>query len=553
MNETMLKRSIVMVLLMLLFVLGLYLGNSTSYSVKVENDNPKEVRIDNEVLILNKFSFDKYKAMAGDKVSVNIDVSGSKLKSGSLKLVREDGRYTLNILIEDIDSSPYIILPDFIINGIYDIKSLTLVAYSSEETTFTKNFTTKTTGSGDIYYEFGKGIELEANINNVDIDLIKSIKLDRSTFLQGQKVGVSIDVDKDVRSIRLNFKHSDTYSGIYSYVNSISKNPYIVIAKSGKIGDYVLDNIYVETYNYGSVIYKNIEEEGSKYLGYDGNYSLLQANDENSSVVYYDNADIDQNAISSFKNSNVIKEIYIMAYDETVISSEVFASIIGSDKILHVICKDVEYVFEGKNIVNVKIFDATAEMKLAKNYKKIDTDGLVIKMSNGSLPGKAKLIIKENSLFDKAFSNKVINIYSYNENDDTYSIAYEGININNKTYQFEIEEGSTYLLTNNKMGNVKKTNTSKEENKDNKEKIEKEKDKSSNINTLLLVVIAFLLVILIILVVVLFKKKGMSKKEIATKEVDFEEVKEELKEDISEEEIIENIAKSNEESIEDEE
>lgn len=552
MSESILKRSIVMVLLMLLFVLGLYLGNNNSYSVKVGNDKQTEERIDNEVLILNKFSFGKDKGMASDKIPVTIDVSGSKLKSGSLKLVREDGKYTLNILIEDIDSKPYIILPDFINNGIYNIKSLTLVAYSFEETTFTKNFTTKTTGSGDVYYEFGKGIELEANINNVDIDLIKSIKLDRSTFLQGQKVGLSIDADKDVRSIKLNFKHSDTYSGIYSYINSISKNPYIVIAKNGKIGDYVLDYIYVETYNYGSVIYKNVEEEGSKYLEYDSNYSLLQANDENSSVVYYDNSDIDYNAISSFKNSEIINEIYIMAHDETVISSEVFEALIGSNKKLHVICKDVEYVFEGKDIKSVKIFDATSDIKLANNYKKIDTDGLVIKMSSGSLPGKAKVIVKDNSLFAKAFSNKVINVYSYNEKDSTYSLVHEGINLKDKAYQFEIEEGNTYLLTNNKMGNVKKSNTSKEENKDNNKDTDKEETKS-NINTLLLVIICILVVMLIILVFILFKKKGVSKKEIATKEVDFEEVKEELNEDISEEEIIENIAKSNEESIEDEE
>ncbi len=548
MSKMFLKRSIVIVLLMLLFVTGIYIGNNNSYSISVQNTKDLESNLEEDVLILNSFSFAKDKAKAGDKVPVKIDTSGAKIYSATVQLVRDDGKYTLSLIVEDLGIKPYFELPLYINNGNYNIKSVLIVAYNSNETTFTKNFTTKPTGNGDVAFEFGKGINLEANVDNVDIDLIKSIKLERSTFTQGEKVNVSIEADKDVRAVRLNFSHSDSYSGIYSYVNSINKNPYIVLAKSAKLGDYVLDNIYVETYNYGSVIYKNFEEEGSKYLEYDSNYVMLEANSENSTTVYYNNADINNSVISSFKNSEIINEIYIIAHDEPVVSSEVFASLKGSNKRLHVIYKDIEYVFEGQDIKNAKMFDSTSDVKLSKNDKNINTDGLVVKLSGGgALPGKARVIVKENSLFAKAFDKNIVNIYLYSEKNNSYTLVSEDVKLTDKSYKFDIEESSTYLLTNSKLDNVKKASSALS-NSDNNDS-----NNGSKLNNILLIILCLLAIILIFLILILFKKKdnGEVKKEI--KEASFEEVKEELTDDISEEEIIENIAKANEESIDDDE
>ena len=551
MNNSLVKRSIIVVLLLLLFVTGLYVGNNNSYSLSViDNSKKLEKNIEDEILILNSISFSESSAKAGDIVPVKIDTSGAKLNSATINLVRDDGKYTLNLIVEDMDSNPYVEMPQFINNGTYLIKSLSLVAFNPNETTFIKNFTTKPNGSGDVYYNFNTSIKLEADINNVTVDLIKSIKLERSTFTQGAKVNVSIDADKDVRAIRLNFKHSDSYSGIYSYVNSINKNAYIVIAKSAKMGDYVLDSIYVETYNYGSVLYKNVEEEDSKYLEYDANYAVLQFNSENSSSVYYNNADIDSNTISTIKSSEIINDIYIIAHDEPVIAADLFAALANSNKRLHVDYKGVEYVFEGSNINNIKMFDATTDIKLSKNDTKIDIDGLVVKMAGrGELPGKAKVIVKESSLFDKAFDNNKVNIYAFNDRNKTYELVNENVKLNDKAYQFEIDNSNTYLLTNSKINNVKVASSSNEENKDNKV-INK-----NSLNNILLIIIGLLVVILILLIIILFKKKEpISKQEKKVLEDhDFEEIKEELNDDISEEEIINNIAKSNEESREDDE
>ena len=545
MSDRVLKRSFIVVILLLLFVLGFYVGNNNSYSVKIsEKEKLLEPVINNNELILNKFSFSKDKGIAGDKIPVQIDISGSKLSGATIQLVRDDGKYTISLMVEDIDTNPYVYLPNYINTGTYKVKSIVFVALNSDETTYSRNFTSKPLGSGDVYYEFNNNIYLEANQNNVEIDLIKSIKLERSTFTQGENVKVALDYDKDVRAIRLNFKYSDGYSGIYSYVNSISKNPYIVIAKSAKIGDYVLDSIYVETYNYGSVIYRYVDEEGSKYLEYDANYAVLQSNSENSSNVYYNNSDINANVISSIKNSNIINEVHIMAHDEPVVVSELFAALKGTNKRLHIYYKDVEYVFEGSDITEASMFDATANLILSADYDKIDINGLVLKQaSNGQLPGKALVKIRENGLFSKAFDKDNINIYAFDEKDSSYILVEENVKKQDSTYSFNLTNSSIYFLTNYKIEKLKETSSaSKEEN------VTTEKN---NLNKILIIIIAVLVLILAVLIIVLLRKKGDNEKKEVNEDEVFEEIKQ-VDDNISEEELINNVARANEESIDDE-
>lgn len=543
-----LNKSVIILSLVLIFLIGIYIGNGTSYSISTE-EQVMSTGNDN-VLLLNSISFESKEAKAADKVYISIDSTGSILNGATIHLIRTDGKYTIDLNVKDIDTKPYVEIPKYVNTGEYIIKSLLLVGINSNEETFSKNFTTSPNGTNDSYFKFDASIKLESVSKNVEIDLIKSFSLDRTTFNGGDNVKLKIDYDKDIRVVRLNFiTENGTF---YSYINSMARNPYIIIPTSAKLGSYTLDNIYVETYNYGSVVYKNIQDGESKYLDYISTYNLLQENDMNSANVYFNNIDLDNDIINQIRNSESIKNIYLYTTDSPTVSEDLFTSIKGTDKKLFIYYKDLEYVFDGTDIKNNKMFDSTADYKLVSNTKLKDlvTDGLVITFaSNGELPGNCKVILNKNGLLEKAFTNDVINIY-YVKDDKSFEIIKEGLELKDNQYQFDITHTSSYLLTNSKIDKIHIVDSESTEEDSSNTKTNSKKEKPDIIK-ILIIVIAILLVITVIL---LIKVSTSNKKEEPPKKEKEEETPvEEQTEELSEEDIIENIAAANEKSIDDDE
>ena len=213
-----LNKSAIILSLVLIFLIGIYIGNDTSYSISTEEEI-KSTGNDN-VLLLNNITFESKEAKANDSVYVNIDNTGSTLNGATIHLKRTDGKYTIDLNVKNIDTKPYVEIPKYVNTGEYTIKSVLLVGINSDGETFSKNFTDSPNGTNDSYFKFNTSIKLEAVSSNVEIDLIKNISLDRTTFNGGDNVKLKIDYDKDIRVVRLNFVTE--YGTFYSYNGSCS-------------------------------------------------------------------------------------------------------------------------------------------------------------------------------------------------------------------------------------------------------------------------------------------------------------------------------------------
>ena len=360
---------------------------------------------------------------------------------------------------------------------------------------------------------------------------------------------IDIKAHKDVRSIRFNFV-KDQYSSFYAYVNSLSTKPYLMIASSASLGEYSLDNIYVETNTYGSVTYSNIHNDESKYVSYDDRVVLLDTN-KDKSVVYYNNSDVTKELIDEISNNEDINDIHVMAEDESVISEDLIRFVKDSNKNLIVHYKNVEYKF--KDINDNKMFNAAVSYKVIDANSKIGkvvSDGLVMDFAaNGELPGTINVKLYKSGLFDEAFDNDKVNVYYYREDSNQFETIKEDLSIKDGCLSFDISHASSYVITNSKISGVKAY--SKNNNDVSKaEKSSRNIRKKVNKNSILLIIMSLLLVIIILLIVVLINNNKKVVKEV--KDTDKDKNEEKHEETIDEEDIIENISKANEASFDDE-
>lgn len=546
--KRLLSRSIIVLSLLFLFLVGIYIGNKTSYSVTIgeemkENSNTS----DDGVLFLSSIELDKKEAKALDNVYVNIKSSGASLDGATINLVRSDGKYSINLNVKGIYEKPFVEIPKYVNTGDYVIKSVSLVGNNSDGSTFIKNYTENPKSSDDVLFNFNNKIKLVADPQNLDIDLIKSIKLNTNNFKPGSKVYLDIDYDKDIRVVRLNFT-LDSYR-MYSYINSIARNPYIIIPQSAKVGEYVLDEIYVETYNYGSVSYSTVKTADNKYLAYDSRYYVLSGEDNESETVYYDNANISGDIIAKISTSEKIKKIEIMSEDSPVISQDLFSSIKGGNKQLIIHYKDIKYIFVGNDIDKEKTFNATVDYKEIDSnseFSKYVKDGLLLEFAaNGDLPGKAKVVLEKSSLFNKVFKQDHVNVYYYNESNKEFELIKENLIIGQDEISFDIDHTSTYIMTNSKINNSIVYSSSEK----NDDKNENKKEKVINKPNILLIIIIVLAIIIVILLIILITGK---KSQVVNNNEEDEESSKIVEEDFDEEDLRENISKANEESFDDE-
>lgn len=559
-----LKNSIMILSLLFLFLVGIYLGNSVSYSLDNNDLLAEEYTSQNNTLFLEGIELNATSAKAGTKIDVNIKSSGASLDGGTINFVRTDGKYNISVNIKNIYEKPYIELPKYINTGDYIISSLQLMANNSNGATFSRNFTKNPKTSDDVLYDFNNKIRLESDPTNLDFELINSIKISTYDIKPGQRIPLEIDYNKDVRVIRLNFSLGN-YT-MYSYINSLARNPYIVLPQPTKIGTYELNDIYVETYNYGSVSYSIANGPDTRYLAYDSRYYVTSPSNSDEKVVYYNNAEITNDILGRIRSSNNIKQIELMSEDNSVVSQDVFAAINGLDKKLVVHYKDIEYTFDGNKIDREKAFNANVDYKLIDKNNEISkyvSDGLILEFAaNGDLPGTAKVTIQKNSLFAKAFSQDHVNVYYYDEFNKKFELVKENLLISKDELEFEISHTSTYIVTNNKINNnsVVYSKSEQEEVKNKSETKTKNKALSVNGNNILLVIIIILGIVVLVLIVVLIRisnnKSVGDEKKNKTDKVEDNNTKDEIVEDefsdFDEEDLRENISKANDSSFDEE-
>lgn len=220
----------------------------------------------------------------------------------------------------------------------------------------------------------------------------------------------------------------------------------------------------------------------------------------------YENSTLTAEQISQIKSLEDEKTVTIDASKSSVISTNVFEAIKGSNKRLIILYNDDQIIFEGKDIVSPKAVDVKITKSLsidAKLKEKVDVGVLIEFADNGNLPGKAIVRLKATDEMKAVLTEKTIALYYYSEDKTDLSLIQTGIVLSDDGfYNCVIEHNSQYVLT----------NSSVVINNKNEEKIVSFVD--NNLTYLIVIGISVFVIIVVVIIVIVVSKSKKSKKDI---------------------------------------
>ncbi len=153
--------------------------------------------------------------------------------------------------------------------------------------------------------------------------------------------------------------------------------------------------------------------------------------------------------------------IAIDATSDPIIKKELFEAIKGTNKVVHIESNSIEWVFEGKDIVEPKDIDVSLSVYNDYNYYDIQElefakKLLVLKFAdNGELPGIATIRLKLDYQLRKYVGDTVF-IYYFDQESGTNKtltdILADPVTLNeNGWFEFKISHNSVYLLSAEKV------------------------------------------------------------------------------------------------------
>lgn len=424
-------------------------SNSSSSNVPEPSDN---------FLILNSFVLGSSNAYAGDRVPVDIQTTGASY--GAVYVTFKDSSnltFTASIGYSDKgDGSKELILPNDVTPSDYEVSSITFTAYNSDGSTFTVT-----------YDENSKLAESLSNYQekiHIDTKTDKKIKL-LSFFVEnkeanaGDKVKFYYTTDIKPAKLRLDFV-GDTGDSISIYVPS--NESYFQIPQTLAPGNYELQFVRILDEDSNLTIYtnqQNVMITGAEYFDFNTIINIKLPSDvevDNNKNLSYDNNDIKNEQISNIYKAEDKAEITINATDNSVIKSDIFNAIKGTNKKLIINYKTEQIIFNGMDITQIKAIDVSILKQLVSNdndIKNLITNGVVLNFANnGVLPGKALVRIKNDQMLTKELSKSVINAYYYNEQTKKFTLVAEKIKLTSDGYyEFNITHNSKYILTKEKI------------------------------------------------------------------------------------------------------
>lgn len=424
-------------------------SNSSSSNVPEPSDN---------FLILNSFVLGSSSTYAGDRVPVDIQTTGASY--GAVYVTFKDSSnltFTASIGYSDKgDGSKELILPNDVTPSDYEVSSITFTAYNSDGSTFTVT-----------YDENSKLAESLSNYQgkiHIDTKVDKKIKL-LSFFVEnkevnaGDKVKFYYTTDIKPAKLRLDFV-GDTGDSISIYVPS--NESYFQIPQTLAPGNYELQFVRILDEDSNLTIYtnqSNVTIAGAEYFDFNTIINVKLPSDvevDNNKNLSYDNNDIKNEQISNIYKADDKAEITINATDNSVIKSDIFNAIKGTNKKLIINYKTEQIIFNGMDITQIKAIDVSILKQLVSNdndIKNLITNGVVLNFANnGVLPGKALVRIKNDQMLTKELSKSVINAYYYNEQTKKFTLVAEKIKLTSDGYyEFNITHNSKYILTKEKI------------------------------------------------------------------------------------------------------
>lgn len=424
--------------------------NATSSNINATSGN---AQITDNVLYLRNFELGTSNAQNDDKVNVTLMTTGATNSGASILFKNNSNGLTFTASVMSIESNPYIIIPSNVSIGTYNVIEVMLVGTNSDNSTFSKRFSTVDSNADYLVDFINKSITIsKKDISDNTKLVLNSISLKNKEANVSERVYINFKTSKSISSMKLTFK-SNNNETLNVYVKSLKNNPYFEIPSTTTIGYYNLVSATISSDD-STVMYSDGSVLGSETFSFN---STIKVNDvKQQDIFVYNNEDLTSSIIADLYNAKNTATINISADTNPIISEELFNTIKGTNKRLIITYNDNQLIFNGKDILNSKAIDVSVTASPISddiNISKLVSDGIVLNFaSNGDLPGNAIVRIKITDEMKSKLGEGKIYIYYYNAQcDDFTEIAQEVMPTQDGYYEFNIGHNSEYILVNEKL------------------------------------------------------------------------------------------------------
>lgn len=469
--------------------------NATSTNATATNATSANASITDNILYLNEFSVDRLSANTGEKIYVNKNTTGACNSAITLSFKENITNTTFNVTVESLNEKPYFEIPTNIVAGDYKLTDIVIVGLNSDNTTFTKHFSSEKSGENILPLEYN--IIINVTVPKKAAINLTSFKLSTANAYAGDDIKINYSTNENLNSLKLIFK-SNSGQEFTSFASNLENGPHFVIGSNVINDNYYLYEVILVSNN-TTTIYTN----GQNY-NFNVNLTINEPlkNDSVKNNFVYNNEDITDDIIKEIYNTEQDINVIVNTTGNSIISANLFNSIKGTNKKLTINYKDNQIVFEGMDITLAKSIDTSITINNVIKEKEINKNvknAFVINFKdNGNLPGKALIRLKITDDMKKLFKNNPVQIYYYDEIQKGYNLIQENVKNNNNYYEFTISHNSKYVVTKNEID----SSLILEESDDNVVSFQ-----ASNKVYILLIGASLLLITAVIITVVIVKKK----------------------------------------------
>ena len=434
----------------------------------------KANEVKNNEITLESFSLNSTTNVfnMGDKLPLNIKTTGN-VEFANLTFYNKNLNKVMILYVNDFKTSnPYVILKGITTNGIEDVNYgdyvLTNIYLSSKDSLNNICYTNQSSIEKSKPLNYNIMIQVKdpntkpANI--IKNDVLYKLSLKSTVAKKNEKVYAEFLLNPNIKykSIMLSFSNDTNEKNMTIYVKDLKGKPYFTIPYTVDPTNYLLTYVLITDENGKSYHYSlNASGYEGSITQFDFKCNLKVEADEvavgNDNILYLDNDKITSSVISKLASINPNIIITIDANKDSIIKSDVFNAIKGSNKTILIKYNDNEWVFNGNDIKELKNIDVSLNIVKTNDSDKNDLTqmlktGLILNFpSNGELPGKTLVRIKATESIIKYLGEKPAYVYYYDENGKKLDkVAIEIKLTEDGYYEFYINHNSTYILTTEK-------------------------------------------------------------------------------------------------------
>lgn len=400
----------------------------------------------NDFIILTQLTADNDSVKPGERIYLQCYTYGNCLNGATLSFFNSGLGMGITSQLEFEGDRTFITIPEEAVAGTYDFEKIILNATSYGRGTFTKTYT-----AADLEQKLSISVEQLENVKDIEL---KSVKFEKDEVVIGDALGVSLETDEEVSSAKFTFKNTENGKLAIAYMKKDGGKEYISFSSNTSEGTYDLTTLVLSNAK-TTTIYSKEGAQSSKPYSFDNKIKVTKGD---SATLEYNNEDITSEIITEIATSTNLTKLIVNADSKSIISEDIFNAIKGKNVELILNYKGNQFIFNGRDITTTKDIDVSIKSySLSSRYDEIKNlvgeKGVIVNFaSNGNLPSKARVKIKQTSDMKLAFGINSINVYYYDDLTQKFEEVTKNITADAENYYtFTITHNSKFLLTTEKL------------------------------------------------------------------------------------------------------